>query len=272
MAGDRELALEAGMNDHVTKPIDPDQLFNALRRWLPNRAAQAASEPAAAASAPPTTPVALGDSLTITGLDVADGLRRVMGKRDVYTRLLRGFVSGQALVPEEIRGALAGSRRSDAERAAHTLKGLAGTIGAAGLSRQAAEVEGAIRRAASSEEVERLLDVLQPALDALVTELIRSLPAEKRPVAAAAADASVLQTTVQDLDRLLSQDDVASLEMFESAEAMLSAALGGRAEEIGALIRSYRFEEALRELRAATGPGSAGSTTDEFQDPSSHQA
>ena len=98
MAGDRELALEAGMNDHVTKPIDPDQLFNALRRWLPHRAAQVASEPAVAASAAPTTPVVLGDSLNIAGLDVADGLRRVMGKRDMYTRLLRAFVSGQARV------------------------------------------------------------------------------------------------------------------------------------------------------------------------------
>jgi two-component system, sensor histidine kinase and response regulator len=252
MAGDRERSLEAGMNDHVTKPIDPDQLFDALRRWLPNRAAQAASEPAPAPGPALATPLAAGDSLTtIPGLDVADGLRRVMGKRDAYTRLLRGFVSGQARVPAEIRASLADNRQSDAERAAHTLKGLAGTIGASGLSRQAGHVEGAIRRAASPEEVETLLEVLQPALDALVADLIKALPAEKPPVPAAAADASVVQATVQHLDRLLSQDDMASLETFESAEAMLSAAFGERAEEIGALIKNYRFEEALRQLRAA---------------------
>ena len=72
------------MNDYLTKPIDPDELFKALRRWLPHRAAQVASEPAVAASAAPATPVVLGDSLNIAGLDVADGLRRVMGKRDMY--------------------------------------------------------------------------------------------------------------------------------------------------------------------------------------------
>jgi len=272
MAGDRERVLEAGMNDQVTKPIDPDKLFDALRRWLPDRTAPAASESPSIPVAPPATPIAAGDSLpTIPGLDVAEGLRRVMGKREVYTRLLRGFVSDQARVPAEIRASFAGNRQSDAERAAHTPKGLAGTIGAAGLSRQAGDVERAIRSAAPPEQVERLLDVLQPALDALVADLIGSLPAEKRPVPAAAADASVVQATVQHLDRLLSQDDVASLETFERAEAMLAAAFGVRAEEIGALIKSYRFEEALHELRAAAGPRAARNAPDVFQDPS-HQA
>ena len=125
-------------------------------------------------------------------------------------------------------GRFTGSRQSDAERAAHTLKGLAGTIGAAGLSRQAGDVEGAIRRAASSEEVERLLDVLQPALHALVTELIRSLPAEKpRQYHCSTGVRASSRRPLKNLDRLLSQDDVASVEMFRSAEAMLSAALGG---------------------------------------------
>jgi two-component system sensor histidine kinase/response regulator len=268
MAGDRERALEAGMNDYVTKPIDPDKLFDAVRRWLPDRVAPVASEPARVPGAAPT-PLAPGDSLTaIAGLDVADGLRRVMGNREAYTRLLRGFVSDQARVPAEIRAALAGNRPADAERAAHTLNGLAGTIGAAGVNRQARDVERAIRSAAPPKDVETLLAVLQPALDALVADLIRSLPAEKRPVQAAAADASVVQATVEHLDRLLSEDDMASLEMFESAEAMLSAAFGERAEEIRAHIKSYRFEEALRELRAATGPRAAGKTPDGFQDPS----
>jgi len=259
MAGDRERALEAGMNDQVTKPIDPDKLFDALRRWLPDRTAPAARESPSVPVAAPATPIAAGDSLpTILGLDIAEGLRRVMGKREVYTRLLRGFVSDQARVPAEIRASLAGNRQSDAERAAHTLKGLAGTIGAAGLSRQAGDVERAIRSTAPPEEVETLLAVLQPALDALVADLIRSLPEAKRPAPAATADANVVQATVDHLDRLLGQDDVASLDVFESAEAVLSAAFGGRAEEIGALIKSYRFEEALRELRAATGPRVAG--------------
>jgi two-component system sensor histidine kinase/response regulator len=253
MAGDRERSIEAGMNDHVTKPIDPDQLFDALRRWLPDSAAHfgikrvAASGAALVPSLSPTDPLT-----TIPGLDVADGVRRVMGKRDVYTGLLRAFVSGQAGAPAEIRASLSANRRSEAERTAHTLKGLAGTIGAAELSRHAGHVEAAIRGAASPGEVEALLDVLQPALDALVAKLIRSLPEQKvQPVQAVAADASVIRAVVEHLDRLLSQDDVASLEMFESAGPMLSAAFGERAEEIGALIKNYRFEEALRQLRAA---------------------
>ena len=43
MASDREMCLDAGMNDHVAKPIDPDKLFGALLRWIPPRAASASA-------------------------------------------------------------------------------------------------------------------------------------------------------------------------------------------------------------------------------------
>jgi two-component system sensor histidine kinase/response regulator len=66
----------------------------------------------------------------VPGLDADDGLRRVLGKREAYVGLLRTFASGQAGAPEAIRAALAEGRRADAERAAHTLKGVAGSIGA----------------------------------------------------------------------------------------------------------------------------------------------
>ena len=140
MAGDRERSLAAGMNDHVTKPIDPDALFEALLRWLPRGGLRA---PAAAPAAPPPggspprpgrargAGLAADDPLaTVPGLDAADGLRRVLGKREAYVGLLRTFASGQAGAPDAIRAALAEGRRADAERAAHTLKGVAGSIGA----------------------------------------------------------------------------------------------------------------------------------------------
>ena len=75
------------------------------------------------------------------GLDAADGLRRVLGKREAYVGLLRTFVAGQARAPAAVRSALAEGRHEDAERAAHTLKGVAGSIGARQL-----QIEAAARR------------------------------------------------------------------------------------------------------------------------------
>jgi HPt (histidine-containing phosphotransfer) domain-containing protein len=83
---------------------------------------------------------------TISGLDVEGGLKRVMGKRDFYARLVRGFAEGEeARATEVIRQLLADGDREAAERTAHSLKGVAGTIGAGELQARAQAVEAEIR-------------------------------------------------------------------------------------------------------------------------------
>ena len=188
MEGDRERSLAAGMNDHVTKPIDPDALFEALLRWLPEPAAAPAEVAAPAPPAPrvaaiPRGAVAKGSApaslaaddplATVAGLDAADGLRRVLGKREAYLGLLRTFASGQRSAPDVIRAALAEGREKDAERAAHTLKGVAGSIGARQLQAEAGAVEAALRRGAPAAEVAPLVDVAAATLGALLAALGR---------------------------------------------------------------------------------------------------
>ena len=262
MAGDRERSLAAGMNDHVTKPIDPDALFDALLRWLPAQpATPAASAPAAAAAgARRGAELAADDPLAaVPGLDAADGLRRVLGKREAYVGILRRFVSGQARVPEEIRAALAEGRRADAERAAHTLKGVAGSIGARELQGQAGALEAAIRGGAAPAEVEARLSPAETTLGALVSALRLALPpeVEAAPAVTQAVDPAVLRAAVARLEELLSQDAVEAIDVFDGAAPLLTAAFGARAAEIRRLLKGYRFEEALAALRAASG-GAAG--------------
>ena len=248
MAGDRERSLAAGMNDHVTKPIDPDQLFDVLLRWLPNRAAHAPVPPEAAAvvSAPGSGPVLD----FIPGLDVADGLRRVLGRREAYVNLLRRFAIGHADVTHDIRAALADGRPTDAERAAHTLKGVAGSIGARQLQREAGEVEAALRRGATPAEVGPLLDPAERTLADLIAALLRTLPpeAEVTPVAAT-VDPDALAGAISRLEQLLSREAVEAIDAFEVAGPLLTAAFGERAGRVGKLVRGYRFEDALAALR-----------------------
>jgi two-component system sensor histidine kinase/response regulator len=256
MAGDRERSLAAGMNDHVTKPIDPDELFDVLLRWLPDRAAHApaARETAADVSVPPPDS-SRGPVLDlIPGLDAADGLRRVLGRREAYVDLLRRFAIGHAEVVRDIRTALADGRRADAERTAHTLKGVAGSIGARQLSRAAGDVEAALRRGAPPAEVEPLLDPAEQTLGDLITALLRTLPpASEATPAVTSVEPEALAAAVARLDQLLSRDAVEAVDAFEAAGPILAAAFGERARQIGKLVRSYRFEDALTALRDAVG-------------------
>ena len=90
MAGDRELSLQAGMSDHITKPIDPDQLYATLARWLPSRRA---TDPqvATAKDAVAVSELAILAPLAAWGIDVDRGLARYLNRTSFYLKVLRGF-------------------------------------------------------------------------------------------------------------------------------------------------------------------------------------
>ncbi len=263
MAGDRERSLAAGMNDHVTKPIDPDALFDALLQWLPAHppappaaAPTVAAAPAAVATSGPAAPrgkgLAADDPLgTVPGLDADDGLRRVLGKREAYVGLLRTFASGQAGAPEAIRAALAEGRRADAERAAHTLKGVAGSIGARQLQAEAAAVEVALRQDAPPAEALTLLAPAAKTLEALLAALAAVVPPEVETRATGPVDPEALRATVERIERLLAQDDIEAVAALDAAAPLLAAAFGERATALRKLVKGYRFEDALAALREA---------------------
>jgi two-component system, sensor histidine kinase and response regulator len=257
MAGDRERSLEAGMNGHITKPIDPDELFDVLLRWLPDQASRFAAPPAAALTPGPIRGAEPAPDATqwfhqIPALDAADGLRRVLGRREAYVRLLRRFAHSQAQVFPEIRTALAEGRRADAERAAHTLRGVAGSIGARQLQREAGEVEAALRNGGVLMELERLLGPAERTLDDLVAALHAAMPPEADDTTApATADRDAVHRAVQRLEELLSQDAMEAIDAYDAAAPMLTTAFGEDARRIGKLVRDYCFEDALVALRKA---------------------
>ena len=271
MAGDRERSLAAGMNDHVTKPIDPDALFDALLQWLPAGppaaapvvASAVAAAPAAIAAPRPAAPrgkgLAADDPLaTVPGLDADDGLRRVLGRREAYVGLLRTFASGQTGAPEAIRAALAEGRRADAERAAHTLKGVAGSIGARQLQAEAAAVEAALRKDAPPADALTLLAPAAKTLEALLAALAVVVPPEVEARATGPVDPEALRTALERIERLLEQDDIEAVAALDAAAPLLAAAFGDRASALRKLVKGYRFEEALAALREAAAAGRPG--------------
>jgi signal transduction histidine kinase/CheY-like chemotaxis protein/HPt (histidine-containing phosphotransfer) domain-containing protein len=178
MSGDRDRCLEAGMNDHISKPVSIDQLMGTLARWLPERQVGAsAATPAPAATGAASLPAELD------GFDLADGVKRVGGDHALYRRLLLQFHDHSGKAGAEIRAAVASGDRAKAKAEAHTLKGVAGTLSARELYAAAQALETALRKNAESVVAEAA------AVEAAHARVMRSLAALARDGAPAAAEA-----------------------------------------------------------------------------------
>ena len=185
------------------------------------------------------------------GLDVADGLGRVAGNTKLYRKLLHRFATTQADAFGHMRTALAEGRRPDAERHAHTLKGVAGSLGAHQLQREAGDVEAALRRGVGLPDLGAVLGPAERTLDALVAALVVALPPDAEATIPGTVDRRALRDAVQRLEELLAQDAMEAIDVFEAAAPMLKTAFGERADQIGQLVRDYCFEDALVALRAS---------------------
>ena len=174
MAGDEEKSLEAGMNGHVTKPIEPAQLFATLGKWIrPDKKStqlqRPESKPAVAAEA--ELPRSLPE------FDLAQGLQRLQGNRRLYHKLLLDFGNNYAETAAEIRRALDAGDFDQAHGLVHNIKGLAGNLAASNLQAAAQELEKLIKdrsekapsEDALSQKYARLEDALSKALEAVQT-------------------------------------------------------------------------------------------------------
>jgi two-component system, sensor histidine kinase and response regulator len=163
MDQDHRRCLEAGMNDFLVKPINPDEMWTVLQRWIGPRAKPAASRPAAASSS--------GLPQGIAGLDVTLGMSRVMGKSTLYLSLLRRYVDGQGTTCEQIGQALAIGDWVTAERLAHTAKGVSGTVGATAVESLAGALEMALKTGQPRIEIDPKLEQLHDGMTKLIASL-----------------------------------------------------------------------------------------------------
>jgi HPt (histidine-containing phosphotransfer) domain-containing protein len=144
MAGDREKSLEAGMNDHVAKPIDTKELFSTLAKWIEPGDRKMQETPAKVALEDKTERE--DDTLTVLqGISASDGLKHVGGNEKLYRKLLLQFFDNHRDSVNEIRQALEENDQPLAVRLAHTVKGVAGTLGAGALAQVAGELEKTLK-------------------------------------------------------------------------------------------------------------------------------
>ncbi len=176
MRGDKEKCLEAGMNDHISKPIDPAHLFDTLFKYS-GRDKKSLYTSVFANETAGNIEIEDSSFPELPGISVESGLKRIGGNHDAYKKLLLKFKENQADSIDKIRYALERRDLKEAKILIHTLKGVSCNIGADVLCQEAALIEKTVDR----EEVENIqerLDELERTLY-LILESISSLEDKK---------------------------------------------------------------------------------------------
>jgi len=187
MAGDEAKSLEAGMDDHVTKPIDPDKLFATLQKWIgpAGERADGRKPPLPEVAPEPTPPAEDGLPESLPGFDLKAGLKRLGGNQRLYRKLLLDFGANYGDAAGQINEALAAEDFGQAHSLVHNIKGLAGNLEAGDLQAATVEMEKLVKgqtpKTGSDEELTRIFARLETAINQAL-EAVRTLgpPVEEK--------------------------------------------------------------------------------------------
>ena len=258
MAGDRDRVLGAGMNDHISKPIDVEEMFNVLARWIKpaarpqSPAAQtAAAIPAVQPTASPAPLAVPADALSaLPGIDVEAGLRHTQHNRALYHRMLQKFAAGHANFETGFTAALEHGDLALATRMAHTLRGTAGTIGANAVWQAATELELACNQGRPRALQLTLLAAVRRELAPILTALA-ALEDTAAPTGGGSAHAKVaLDPLIHRLRALLVESDPEAVSLVAALRraAQDNSPAQTQLQTIAQAVEDFRFDEALGTL------------------------
>ncbi|MEI7450564.1 MAG: response regulator [Desulfomonile sp.] len=255
MGGDREKSIEAGMNDHMTKPIDPDQLISALVKWV--KPGDRETSEGLSESSSESKKVQNILPAELPGISIASGLGRVAGNRQLYTKLLCKFKDGQENAVDQIKAALQVGDVETAARLAHTVKGVSGNLGGDNLYQAASELEKAIKEGKNLVLVMAEFDSqLKVVIDGIrVVE--ERLTAQQEPEDSGAevrVDKEAVKTLLQEIAQLLESDLTEAMNRLEALNRHLAnSSVKEEFKRLEKQIESFDTDTALKTVETIAG-------------------
>lgn len=225
MTGDREKSLAAGMNDHITKPIDPAVLHQTLKLWVAGNKTRVAVE-SLQVDAPKTLDDNLVDLPHLPGIDQKDALKRLNNKAKLFLRMLVDFQHSFGSLPRLLQELACDGDWQAIKEKVHAVKGVASYVGAISLYNVACELEGSLSDMKLDKAASQLT-LFVNALDEVLSSLAL-LPDQKttpvKTVSKAAEkkyDYPEIKKEIQKLISLLQGGELSAEEQFRLVEDML---------------------------------------------------
>lgn len=260
MQQERDRCLALGMQDHITKPIDPNHLYERLRHWSGREVAVRTSQPTDSTQQPEPRPIAAASTPThqellaaLEGFDCGQALRRVAGNTALYVRLLRSLLDSQADAAERLGVALTQQDYQQAESIVHTLKGVAANLGATDLAEAAACLDAKLKQRSCPKrlrqrfetQLERTLQTLRQAFPEGTDDAVGTAMAPTQ-----AALQPEQQELLETLEGFLISNDGEALELVDVQKASLVGILGSEMyNELAQQVQRFAFAAALAVLR-----------------------
>ena len=260
LIGDREPILQAGMNDRITKPIDPSHLFRTLERWLQqSKRGKHSAQPATNAGGISVSPLsqATKEPLTLAGIDVDAGVYLIGGNMDAYRQILGKFRDRNHNSLKEIEEAIASNDYTDARAKVHTLKGTAGNIGARDVFAAAAAVETSLQETPPAADLPERMHILNECFTIVMNSLNR-LESSSPPAIAVVAESyprpvpmGTLKERIQELEDLVQVDIAAALEQLKDLiELTRGTPYSARIEQLQDTMFDFDTDGSIAQIKA----------------------
>ena len=243
VSGVREKTREVGMNDYVSKPIDPTELFNVLVQWIKPGDREIPEwwhhEQQNRAVLRETTV-----SLNLPGFDIQGALARAGGKTETYLKTLKKVMESEKDVVQHLQKSLALNDHETAIRLAHTLKGVAGNIGALSLQAAATNVESAINENDPS-TIESAITELQSSLNESFDIIQTALLSDDQEKDHVVMDLKIVSSTLHLLKEQIENFDSSATETCDILSKQLQdTSFNKEVTQLAKALNAYDFESA----------------------------
>jgi len=243
---DRDAVIQVGMNDYISKPIDVYQMFATMAKWISVELIL----PAATHKFPVEDGIDESYLMELDGINCERGLRSADGNHQLYRKLLKMFLAGQQNFVQDFTLTLNSEKGKEMQQLAHSLKGVAGNIGAISVQEAADNLDELCTQKAATHDIQLQLQVVETELTRIFVSIEKALNKEKiNKAKQAVIDISELQVELDALFQQVQQNNADAVDTIDHLMMATSAEeFRGQLAVVKKQIDRYDFDAALAEL------------------------